>query len=49
MSTPVDRPFASTVDLDGVRTDREDTQDIAFDGDPIENHQHRKDAPMDLE
>lgn len=27
------RPYQSTRDLDGIRTDREDVQDIAYDGD----------------
>lgn len=31
------RPFRSTVYLDGARTDHDDVQDIAFDGDPIES------------
>lgn len=35
------RPYQSTRDLDGIRTDREDVQDIAYDGDECGRRQRR--------
>lgn len=35
------RPFASTINLDGVNTDREQVQDIAYDGDTADR-KHRR-------
>lgn len=43
------RPFQSTRDLDGIRTDREEVQDIAYDGMTVEERMHTTGRKIDVQ
>lgn len=43
------RPFQSTRDLDGIHTDREEVQDIAYDGMTVEERMHTVGRKIDVQ